>query len=504
MAEFKVAAIFSNNMVLQREKNIKVFGQGKDNDTVTVSFLGNTYTGEVKNEKWLVQLPSMKAGTGYQMIVGCGNQRFTFENIAIGEVWLAGGQSNMEFELQNCTGGKEMLQYDQSPNVRFYYTFKTAYRDEHFLEGEEHTKWCEFSEENAKKWSAVGYIYGKRIAAELGVTVGIISCNWGGTSAACWISKKCLEEDEELKIYLEEFQKVIEDKTEEEQLKDYIEYKTYHEEWDLKCIALHKYNPDVEWEEVIRVCGECQYPGPKNSFSPFRPAGLYHSMLQRVMPYTLRGFLYYQGEEDIPKAHIYQKLLTRLITKWREDWEDETLPFLLTQITMHRFKSDPDSKSWCYLREAQMNTYQSVSNTGIAIIIDSGEFNDIHPKDKRPVGERLALLALYLAYQKISEKDAYGPIYQGFEYKDGGMEFSFRHAQEGFVLKGEPVGFEIAGEDLQYEKADIALRGSKIFISSPKVSNPRYGRYLWTDYGPVTIYGRNGIPLAPFRTGEEH
>lgn len=499
MAKFKTAAVFSSNMVLQREKNIRIFGEGENDKIVRIDFHGNTYQTKVKEGRWMLLLPPMPAGTGFEMTVSCDREIKKFDNIAIGEVWLAGGQSNMEYELQNCTGGQEMLQNDQNPNVRFYYTNKNAYMDEQFYKEEEQSGWCEFSQDHAKAWSAVGYIFGKKLAKDLNVTVGIIGCNWGGTSASCWTSEESLREDKDLNIYLEEYEKGIEGKTVEEQIKEYKEYEAYHTVWEKKCNKLYAKDPDTEWDEILKVCGECKYPGPKNCINPYRPGGLYQCMLQRVMPYTLKGFLYYQGEDDANKPQLYQKLLTRMIRQWREDWEDITLPFLLVQLPMHRYKADPDTKNWCLIREAQMNTYQTVKNTGIAVILDSGEFNQIHPKDKQPVGVRLELQALYHVYQRISEKEAFGPIYKAFEYKDNGIELSFDYADDGFDIKGEAGGFEIAGEDKKYVNADIIFRDSKIFIASPEVKNPVYARYCWTNYSEVTIYGKNGIPLAPFR-----
>ena len=500
MAKFKVAAIFSNNMVLQREKNIKIFGQGDKDAIVTVSFDGHTYTDKVKDERWTVLLPPMEAGTGYRMTVSCNGEEKSFDNIAIGEVWLAGGQSNMEYELQNCTGGKEMLKNDKNPGVRFYYTRKMSYIDENFYELEERSGWTEFSEVNAKNWSAVGYIFGKKLSKDLEVTVGIIGCNWGGTSASCYMSEEALKEDADLNNYIEEYQKGIEGKTEEEQLKEYEEYIAYHEVWDKSCSELYAEQPDIEWSQICDKIGECKWPGPKNCASPYRPSGLYHCMLTRVMSYTLRGFLFYQGEEDANKPKLYQKLLTRMIRQWREDWEDITLPFLLVQLPMHRYKADPDTKNWCLIREAQMNTYLTVKNTGIAVILDCGEFNEIHPKNKLPVGERLELQALYHVYKMIEEKEAFGPIYQSYIIKDNSIELSFNHAEEGFFVKDEASGFEIAGEDLEFVKAQARIINSKIILTSNEVANPRFARYCWTNYGEVTVYGKNGIPLAPFRT----
>lgn len=503
MANFKVAAVFSNHMVLQRDKNIKVFGQGEDGAKVTVQFMGASYSTEVKQEAWIVVIPPQTAGNGYEMTVNCNNQKKTFNNIAIGEVWLAGGQSNMELELKDCKNGLEMLKQDQEPNVRFYYTQKNAHMNEDFYKSEEDSSWKLFNEEDARCWSAVGYIFGKKLAKELGVTVGIIGCNWGGSSASCWMSEKNLSEDKDLNTYLEEYKLAIGDKTEEEQIKEYQEYVEYHTAWNEKCTKLYTDNPAIEWSEVLELLGENKYPGPKSCINPMRPSGLYHCMVKRIAPYTLRGFIYYQGESDDHKPQMYQKLLTRLIREWREEWEDITLPFLLVQLPMHRYKLDPDYKHWCLIREAQMNTYQTVKNTGIAVALDCGEFNEIHPKDKIPVGERLALQALFQVYHKLNEKDAFGPIYRDYQYRDNKIELSFAYAEEGFKIKGKAEGFEIAGEDKNYVNADIQIDGSKIILSASEISKPMYARYCWTNYGEVTIFGQNGIPLAPFRTSDK-
>lgn len=230
----------------------------------------------------------------------------------------------------------------------------------------------------------------------------------------------------------------------------------------------------------------------------FKVASIFsnHMVLQRDKNIRIFG----QGEADDMKPVLYQKLLTRMIRQWRDDWEDQTLPFLFVQLPMHRNESDPDYKNWCLLRESQMNTFKTVKNTGIAVILDCGEFNDIHPKDKIPVGERLALQAMYQVYQIRNEREAFGPIYKTFEYKDGGIELSFNYMEEGFRINGEASGFEIAGEDGNYINAAIEIRGSKIFLSSSEITYPLHARYCWTNYGDVTIFGTNGLPLAPFRT----
>jgi sialate O-acetylesterase len=314
------------------------------------------------------------------------------------------------------------------------------------------------------------------------------------------VSRESLEEDRDLRSYLEEYDHNISVKTLKEQEKDYQEYLCFQESWDNRASLCYKENPKIKWHELIELCGPNHYPGPINSYSPFRPNGLYQCMLKRIMPYTLSGFIYYQGESDDHKPLIYQKLLTRLIRQWREDWEDDMLPFLFVQLPMHRNEGDPDYKHWCLIREAQMRTFQTVKNTGIAVILDCGEFNDIHPKNKAPVGERLALQALCNVYERLEEEKAFGPIYRSFTYKDGGIELFFDYAEDGFLIRGDATGFEIAGEDKQYKKAQAFIRGNTIFLISDELINPVYARYSWTNYGDVSIFGANTIPLAPFRT----
>lgn len=500
MVEFKIAAIFSDHMVLQQNKNIKVFGWGEDDSVVTVSFGAITTTTTIRDGQWMAVLPPMKAGVGYEMSISCNNKTITFQDIAIGEVWLAGGQSNMELELQNCTGGMDEIQNDINPNVRFYYTQKNAYQDEHYYEAERASSWELFGQKGSKAWSAVGYFFGRKLAEELGVTVGIIGCNWGGTSASAWMNRESLEEDRDLCSYLDEYDSNIADKTLDEQKKDYQDYVSYQENWNKKAAMCYQENPTVTWNELLELIGPDVYPGPINSFSPYRPAGLYQCMLQRIMPYTLSGFIYYQGESDDHKPQYYQKLLTRLIRQWREDWEDDELPFLFVQLPMHRYEADPDYKHWCLIREAQMRTYQTVKNTGIAVILDCGEFNEIHPKNKAPVGERLALQALYHVYDKIDEEKAFGPIYKSHVYKDDGIELFFNYAEDGFIVQGDPSGFEIAADDKLYKKAEAYVWNNTIFLKSEEITKPMYARYCWTNYGEVSIFGTNGIPLAPFRT----
>lgn len=512
MSSFQVAAVFSNHMVLQREKIIRIFGEGSNGLTVSVEFNGCKEETTVSEGRWRIILPPMKAATGLTMKVSCENHSIVYEDIAIGEVWLAGGQSNMEYELQHCTGGSDYLKNGQDSNVRFYYTQKISTLNQELYEAEKRSGWNRFDEEKARSWSAVGYLFGRQLAKELGVTVGIIGCNWGGTSASAWMDVQNLMQDSDLISYVEEYEKAIEGKSKEQQIAEYRDYEAYQEAWEVKKNELYAMRPEITWEEVLQTLGECKWPGPMCCVNPYRPGGLYQTMISRVLPYSLRGFIYYQGESDDHKPQMYHKLLSRLIQQWREDWEDLELPFLFVQLPMHRYAADPDYKHWCKIREAQMQVYQTIKNTGLAVCLDCGEFNEIHPKDKAPVAHRLALLALSEVYHQLDKDSAYGPRYAYMVRQKNQIELHFYHSKDGFILKkedgtfsneGTPIGFEIAGKDRIFVAASAVIEQDKIIVSSKEVKEPEYIRYCWTNYGPVNVYGKNQIPLAPFRTSHK-
>ena len=514
----KAAAVFSDHMVLQREKKITVFGTGESGSRIRVSLADRMAETVCREGKWTAYLPELEAMENAVMEITDGKETLRFLDVAVGEVWLAGGQSNMELELQNADGGQEILRSaaaggaaggaaagaaERVRKIRFYSTPKFAYECEALREAEQNACWELFGEKEAAKWSAVGFFFAAYLAEKLGVTVGIIGCNWGGTSASAWMSREALMEQDATKSYVEEYENSpwIR-KSREEQIKDYNEYLAYHADWEKRAGEIYARNPREPFDKVQEAVGPCRYPGPLNCANFTRPCGLYETMLRRLTPYTLRGFLYYQGESDDHKPESYYQLFTRLIRQWREDFEDETLPFLLVQLPMHQYEGTEDTKNWCLIREAQFKAFRNIRNTGLAVIIDCGQFHEIHPRGKKPVGERLALQALYQVYHRIEAAEAFGPVYRDFLYRGGGMEISFFCAEQGFLVKGEPSGFEIAGEDGVFYPAEAVFseKGGTVFIKSEKVKDPVMARYLWTNFGEVRVFGKNGLPMAPFRT----
>ncbi len=511
-----LAPVFTDNMVLQRDKTIKLWGKCRPFASVCVTLSDaaansedvaaggrvSGITGRASADgsgAWSLELPPMQAADELTLTASDGGDSVTLTGIAVGEVWLAGGQSNMEFELSKCTDW-ERVKAAPCPKVRFFYTPKHAYEDDACRSDWENAAWQLPGGEYFGTWSAVGYIFAEKISAALGITVGIIGCNWGGTSASVWMSREAILADRDTRIYIDEFDLRNKDISLEDQKKEYLDYVEYETEWDKKCNRLYEENPGIGWDEIQRICGECRWPGPINSFNPFRPCGQYSQMLRRICPYALRGFIYYQGENDDQRPRIYQKLLTSLIKLWRRDWGDDELAFIITQLPMHRYSADPDFKNWPLIREAQLNTFKTVPNTGLAVIPDCGQFNEIHPVNKGPVGLRLALQALCGVYRLIGENEAFGPIYRSKEIKGDVLEAFFDHAQDGLVLKGEPEYYEIAGADKIFYPAEIKLNKSSVEFRSGRVASPVYARYCWSNYCAPTLYGTNGLPASPFRT----
>ncbi len=523
MGRLKLAAVFSDKCVLQRGKSIVIFGSGEENAVVEAVLSGKVLGQDeeqegrgraaVKDGRFELYLPALRAGLDHTLTVTDGETTVVLRDIAIGEVWLAGGQSNMELELQNCAE-RDALDRPADRMLRFYYTQKRAYMDEDFFRSEEETAWECFGDSGTRCWSAVGYFFGDRLKNELQVPVGIIGCNWGGTSASAWIPEEALEEDRELDIYLDIYRKATEGRTEEQQLREYREYTVLQAEYDKRMEALYREHPDMEWDKVEEILGENRYPGPLGCSNPCRPCGLYDCMVRRVLPYTLKGFIYYQGESDDHLPHLYYKLFSRLIRQWREDWGDDELPFLFVQLPMHRYRQDPDFKNWCLIREAQDRVYRTVRNTGMACAIDQGEFNEIHPKAKKAIGERLCAQALEIAYGREAQ-DAEGPRFAWAEPGEGELVLHISGAADGLLYRsqteeknfsGQETGsFEVAGADGAYVPAEVTGIERKagelcLHVRGEKIRQPVFARYLWTNYAQVYLFGRNGLPLAPFRT----
>ncbi|MCQ2505922.1 MAG: sialate O-acetylesterase [Lachnospiraceae bacterium] len=525
---FSLAKVFSNHCVLQRNKPLYFFGTCPENSEISVTIYsegkalacGKRF---FKGSEFILLLPALNAtdNTTVKAVCKTGNEVFTQEltDVCFGEVFLAGGQSNMEFELQNCVGGKEELASVKESKVRFYYTQKNAFFDEHFFEAENWSGWQTFSQENAEAWSAVGYFFGKELAEKLDCTVGILGCNWGGTSATSWMNRETVDKSLDFKKYVEDYEEKIGNDSLEEQKRKYDEYLAYNAEWQKRIDAFYAKNPNALWEDALKECGDSIWPGPLNSFNPIRTGGLYESMLKRVAPYTVKGVIWYQGESDDHRPDMYHELFTAMINDWRKLFKDDTLPFIFTQLPMHRYIQDADWKHWCKIREAQMKTFNTVNHTGIAVCLDCGKYNDIHPTEKNTVAHRLLLQALKQVYDDttLSDEECFAPTIKYSEIIDENtIKLNFNNMENGFKIEpsipyGDPnpidkinkAVFEVhyftndASE--AYEKVEYVIDNNAILLKVSNAFDVDEVRYAWTNYGVVELFNKFNQPLAPFR-----
>jgi len=280
-------------------------------------------------------------------------------------------------------------------------------------------------------------------------------------------------------------------------------------QWD-KCIqARREKEPDVSWEVLNRECGECPWPQPAGRTSPYCPTNLHTSMIRRIAPYAIKGFIYYQGEEDDLRAADYREMMYYLVEQWRVDWNDRKLPFLFVQLPMYASRQEIESgnppRHWCLLRESQYLASLDIANTALAVIIDCGEFDNIHPYDKQTVGFRLALLALRRVYNKYIEADA--PVFTWVREQMNALRIHFDNANCGLEFHGDEeditASFEVAAAEGKYYHAQALIEGNNVILISYNVQHPQRARYAWYKYGPTPLYAKNGLAAMPFRTNRD-
>jgi sialate O-acetylesterase len=483
-ADVKLPAIIGENMVLQQEMKLPIWGTAKPGERVTVSIGGqHVSTTADDNGRWMVELEPMKAGGPLEMTI-TGENRITLHNILIGEVWICSGQSNMQWPVSKAANAETEIAQANYPEIRLFTVKRVvAERPLSDTKGE----WSECSPEAVKEFSAVGYFFGRRIHEELGVPVGLIHSSWGGTPAEAWTSRTALESDPEFKPILDRWAKI---------LAEYPQAKQRYE----KQLAQWKLEAEKAKAEGKPAPRKPQSPiGPDH---PHRPAGLYNGMIAPLIPYAIRGVIWYQGESNVSRAYQYRKLFPAMIQDWRRSWEQGDFPFLFVQLANYgRRQPQPSESAWAELREAQLMAL-SLPKTAMAVIIDIGEANNIHPKNKQDVGGRLALAALAVAYGRDVVYS--GPIYDSMSIEGDKIRIRFKHTDGGLVAKGEEglKGFSIAGEDRKFVWAEARIENDTVVIWNDQVPHPVAVRYAWADNPECNLYNKAGLPASPFRTDD--
>ena len=495
---FQVSPLFSDHAVLCREKEIRIFGTADAPVTAVLRDAAGRVlaqdTAEPADGRFLCLLPPQKAQTGCTLSLTCDSERTDCADIAIGDVYLANGQSNIELELQNADEGRACIAAHDEPLVRYFNVPKQPRDCEEAEAANRAAHWAAVAPGTAADMSAVAYFFARKMHERLGVPVGIIDCYWGGTSITCWMDEETLLSLEEGQRYLSAYEAAAQGKTMETYLREEAAFNEGMDRWNRAVAALKQQEPGISGEEINTRLGPAPWNPPAGPGSPFRPCGLHKTMLRRVMPCALTGVLFYQGEEDTARTEHYDQLLTAYVLQLRQWFRDEALPFLNVQLPMWIAAGAQDSFTWPRLRLQQQRVRDQLRYTGLVIQLDQGEFDNIHPTAKRVVGERLADEALRVIYGQADAPQSPGAV---------------RAVREGSTLRVEltapvtltgdgPTLLEVAGQDGVYQPADLKLCGSSLLLSHPAVSRPVSARYAWTDYARVRLFGENGLPLETF------
>ena len=485
-ADVKLPAVIGDNMVLQQGRKLSIWGWAEPGEEVTAGVSWHSMSWAVtadRNGKWVFKMNPPKAGGPYEMTVS-GKNVIRIKNIMVGEVWVCSGQSNMQMAVSQVANAEQEIAEANHPNIRlFTVERKVADQPQPDCTG----SWTLCSPETVRGFSAVGYFLGRELHKKLGVPIGLIHTSWGGTPAEAWTRRGVLKADADFKPILARYDDAVAKYPQAKQ-----EYEQNLEEWKQ---AVEK--AKAEGRQVPRRPGEPFGPGNPNS-----PSGLYNAMIAPLIPYGIQGAIWYQGESNAGRAYQYRKLFAAMIKNWRDDWGQGDFPFLFVQLA--NFKAvnpEPAESDWAELREAQLMTL-TLPNTGMAVIIDIGDANDIHPKNKQDVGKRLALWALGTTYGR--KMDYCGPIYKSMKVEGNQVILNFDHVGGGLVAAAdEPLrGFAVAGADRKFVWADAKIAGDTVVVSSDKVSEPVAVRYAWADNPVCNLCNKEGLPASAFRTDD--
>ncbi|HEY4416505.1 MAG TPA: sialate O-acetylesterase [Verrucomicrobiae bacterium] len=489
MADISLPPVFTDNMVLQREVLLPVWGRAMAGETVTVEFAGQkkTTTADAQGE-WKLKLDPLAASAEPRTLRISGGQKIQFTNVLVGEVWLAAGQSNMEFPLARENSARTEIPAATNSQLRLLnFPFAGQYfyakpfgaeetarqTPEKFFSG----AWQACSPATATSFSAIAYYFSQELSKKLSVPVGIIHCAVGGSPTEAWISRAALESDPELCAIV-------------------------HGNWltntalDDWCRQRGHENLDAASNAGLSLPGD--ELGPNHEF---KPAFLWDAGPARFAPFAVRGVIWYQGESNsLEERRVRQhgKLFPLLVRNWRAAW-DENFPFLFCQLSSIRTNSYK-SASWPEFRDQQRRFLDTIPNTGMAVTSDLGLPNDVHPRDKRDVGHRLALWALAKTYGEKIEFS--GPLPETIHRDGRKLIVQFTHSDGLKTGDGKsPRGFEIVGDDGMAQPAGTEINGRNVILSAEEIATPVAVRYGWQPFTDANLVNRDGLPASTFTLG---
>lgn len=478
-AEVKLPVVFSDHMVLQQGVSVPVWGWADEGELVVVQYRDQVVETRAKNGKWQVKLAPMKASARPFSLRVLGGNQLELKDVVVGEVWVASGQSNMQWALRQTTNWEAAVAASSNPDLRLFYVPRVkSPQPVADIQGQYNNArpaWMVASPESTPDFSAVAYFFGRDLQKARGVPVGIIHTSWGGSPAEVWISERVLGGNRAYK---------------QDILDAYPGAVTRYEQ------AKAKFDAEAAAAKAAGKPLTARAPG-----APWRPTELYNSMIHPLIPFAIKGAIWYQGESNAGRAWQYRTLFADMIQNWRQDWGQGSFTFLTVELApFTKILPEPADSTWAELREAQIVASRNVGNAGTVVITDVGEENDIHPKQKEPVGARLALQARKLAYGE--DLLASGPTFKSASFGGGKATVTFSDAGQGLEARGGDLkGFALCGTDGKFVWGDAKIVGKdKIEVSSSAVKQPVAVRFGWANYPVVNLWNKDGLPAHPFRT----
>ena len=477
-------SLFTDGMVLQRDTPVPIWGTAANGEKITVKFAGQSVDTTAQDGKWLVKLQPLNTSAQPSTLTISGENTVTINNVLVGDVWVCSGQSNMERQLGPRPPQPLIDNWEQEaasadfPNIReFFVPEKGLPAPIDDLNG----KWVVCTPQTAPTFSAISFFFARALYQKINVPIGLLFSAVGGTPVEAWTSKEALESKPEGKEVYAAYDKALQDYP--AKLADFQQHQAE---------LMQKYN------DALAKAQAANQPPPPKPGPPHDPAQHdlpnrhYNAMIAPIIPYAIRGAIWYQGEANSGHGKAYQTLFPLMISDWRQRWGEGDFPFLFVQLAPYRGNS-PD------VREAQLLTAQTVAKTAVIVTTDLGDPTNVHPPHKAPVGERLALAARAVAY---GEKIEYsGPLFDKAETAGSQITIHFTHVGSGLLAKdGALKGFEIAGADKKFSPADAVIKDDTVVVSSATVPTPVYVRYGWNSVPEVNLYNKEELPASPFRT----
>ncbi|MFV1995253.1 MAG: sialate O-acetylesterase, partial [Verrucomicrobiales bacterium] len=488
----RLPSIISSNMVLQRDMELPIWGWDNPGQKVLVEIAGQKHQATAaKDGKWSVTLqPLSSCGNPKPLTMEVnGSSTVKVRNILVGEVWLCSGQSNMAFAVSSANDSDLETATAKFPKIRLISVPQVGTQK---IQDDFEGKWARCTPESVADFSAVGYFFGRRLHQTLDVPIGLIDNAWGGSAAEAWVRRDVLKKNPFFKPLIDKW--IQTEKT-----------------FDMDKANAEHAKRVAAWKKSAAKAKTEGKPAPVRPRAPrdplvgqHRPGNLYAGVLHPIIPFGIRGAIWYQGESNASRAWEYRKLFPLMIQHWRDEWGQGNFPFYWVQLADFRSQVDePAESQWAELREAQTRTMSELENTGEVVILNLGEASDIHPKNKQDVAKRLARWALAREYGL--ELVHHSPSYKSMENKGAKIMLSFDHVGSGldtFDIR-EPVGFAIAGPDKHFVWADAKIIGTdKVEVWSTGVPDPVAVRYAWAENPVCNLQNREGLPATPFRTDD--